>query len=172
MKNNFESFNKYITAFAEMMRKSFLYSTKEYVSLNNEITFNENYLKMEQLNHNFDFEFNIDRKINIYNIFIPPLFIQPLLENCIKHGIKRLNGKKCELSCSLLDDISLIEIVITNDIALKSDFDFNKNEGSLELLFARIESLKKLNKNKAISLYYHVENNKVITTIKLPFKTI
>ncbi len=85
----------YLARFADLMR-SILYSSKEeFISLEKEIESLKNYLIIQQLRfeNKFDFSFEIDPVINTEFIGVPPLLIQPFLENSIEHGFKELERK-------------------------------------------------------------------------------
>ena len=49
-----------------------------------------NYLSLEQLRfkNKFDFNIKVDKKIDIYDTQVPPLIIQPFVENAVIHGLK------------------------------------------------------------------------------------
>ena len=85
--------------------------------LEKEITFINHYLSLEKLRFNNHFQFNIkvDESINEYSIKIPPMLIQPVVENSIKHGISAKNEgninihfwideKENNLLCSVMDN--------------------------------------------------------------------
>jgi len=75
---------------ASLNRKFLEYSNHEFVSLKKEIEFIVDYIKLEQMR--FEEDFKLDFKLDIANDLhleswqIPPLILQPLLENAIKHG--------------------------------------------------------------------------------------
>ena len=91
--------SEFTSNFAGLIRKSMKYASKERINLKEELEFLHMYLELES--SRFDIPvvttISVDEKIkekqNI--IFIPPLLIQPLIENSFKHGdlSKRENPK-------------------------------------------------------------------------------
>ncbi len=78
----------YLAKFAKLMRQILDQSSKAFITLQEEIQTLENYLKLQQLRYSksFDFQINIDPNIDQTTTSIPPMLIQPILENAIEHG--------------------------------------------------------------------------------------
>jgi two-component system LytT family sensor kinase len=89
-KNDSENASKYLLEFSNLMRDSLKASNNEFVSIASEIRILENYLKLEKLRFGFNYQIEIGEDIDINAIEIPSLFLQPLLENAVKHGISSL----------------------------------------------------------------------------------
>ena len=91
------------------MRDRLEFSKLEYISLNDELKFLEAYLDLEKMRYpeKFDYRIELDPDIPKIKYFIPPLLVQPLLENAVKHGLKnkRKNG--------------LIEIFISEEVVAR-----------------------------------------------------
>lgn len=64
-------------------------------SLEKKIELITSYLELEQVQHEdkFDFEINISAAVPLEQITVPPLIIQPHIENAIKHGLVHKDGK-------------------------------------------------------------------------------
>ncbi len=88
--------SNYLGQFADMMRMILDFSRKDYITLESEIKFLENYLQMQQrrLDHQFDYSIKADVG-DTHQILVPPMLAQPFIENAIEHGIyhKKENGK-------------------------------------------------------------------------------
>lgn len=83
-----EAAEKYLILFARLMREVLSFSDKESVSLREELVMCDNYLKMEQLRFRDQFSYRIETGgVPTELIIIPPLILQPFLENAIKHGL-------------------------------------------------------------------------------------
>ncbi len=108
----------YLTSFARMMRQILDYSSEEFISLEDEVELIENYVKLQQLrlNNNFEFVVDIDDEIEIDEAKIPPMLIQPLIENAVEHGIKPLSRKgKIILRITENDDLLQVEVIDNGD---------------------------------------------------------
>jgi ligand-binding sensor domain-containing protein/uncharacterized membrane-anchored protein YhcB (DUF1043 family) len=84
----------YMSDFAMLIRKTLDNSTREKVCLTDEISYLKSYIELEKrriLNLNYQIE--IDEDIDSDGIFIPPMLIQPVVENSILHGIRHLEGE-------------------------------------------------------------------------------
>ncbi len=79
----------YLTKFSRLIRNILENSTKDKISLQEEMNTIAWYVELEKLRFNdkFDFKINIAPDILPQSIFIPPMLIQPFLENAIIHGI-------------------------------------------------------------------------------------
>jgi len=91
-----EEAHLYLTNFSSLMRKTLENSKYSLISLQEEIDTLELYLQLEGLRFSNQFTFVIKTadKLNTLNISIPPMLIQPYLENAIWHGLvpKKGNG--------------------------------------------------------------------------------
>lgn len=86
---------RYLIHFARLMREVLTYSDKEFVSLEEELAMCERYLQMEQLRFRNQFYYHLDQGgVDTSAIFIPPLILQPFLENAILHGLLPKPGKR------------------------------------------------------------------------------
>ena len=85
---------KYLGKFAILNRAVLEHSLVDSIPLEEEIAMLSNYLEFEQLrlNNTFSFSVNTDEDLDVEMICIPPLFIQPFVENAIRHGVKDMNG--------------------------------------------------------------------------------
>jgi len=92
-KNDAENASKYLLEFSNLMRDSLKASNNEFVSISNEIKILENYLKLEKFRFGFSYQIVITEQIDTNAIEIPSLFLQPLVENAVKHGISSLQEK-------------------------------------------------------------------------------
>ncbi|MBD0831401.1 sensor histidine kinase [Aestuariibaculum sediminum] len=87
--NDVEKSEDYLAQFSKLMRLFFEYSRKQHISLENEIHSLKSYLEIEKLRFEdkFDFQFQIDSDLDTQDLFLPPMILQPLVENAINHGI-------------------------------------------------------------------------------------
>ncbi|WP_111597840.1 sensor histidine kinase [Chitinophaga skermanii] len=84
----------FLADFATLMRQMLNNSRKSYLSLDDEIAFLTRYLELEKIRFasSFVYHFEIEPALKEHTVYIPPMLIQPILENAIKHGLAPKNG--------------------------------------------------------------------------------
>lgn len=89
LKNDPLQASDYLSKFSKLVRRILDYSDVQRISLQNELDTLELYIKLEQLrfSNKFEYKFHIADNINRKLIFIPPLLLQPFVENAIWHGL-------------------------------------------------------------------------------------
>lgn len=100
IKNNASQAANYLTNFAQLMRMVLDHSESDLISLAEEIQLLEFYMQLEQLraNQSFDFKIEMDEQVKAKksDIKLPPMILQPFIENAIIHGIKEVpKGEIC-----------------------------------------------------------------------------
>ena len=79
---------KYLAKFSKLMRLTLEYSKESLIPIDREIEGLQNYLELEQLRFNTIFEFTINKSSDIEDdMALPPLLLQPFIENAIIHGL-------------------------------------------------------------------------------------
>lgn len=97
---------EFLTKFSTLMRMVLNNSEFEHISLEEELKFLNLYLELEKDRHHdkFDFSIQIDENLNLDDIVVPPMLIQPYLENTIIHGVGHLkSGGKIDINFELKD---------------------------------------------------------------------
>jgi ligand-binding sensor domain-containing protein/signal transduction histidine kinase len=101
-KDQREEASAYLSTFAALLDAIFQQSSQTLVSLHDEIAFLRTYLSLEQQCDNYSFDFTLveppvlSANMTLQTAHIPPMLIQPFLENAIRHGIKPLKEQKYE----------------------------------------------------------------------------
>jgi len=111
-KNDPKQAVRYLNNFAKLMRLTLESSMEHLHPVETEVSILKNYLELEKLRFNdkFDYEIELDEEID-YNIGIPPMLIQPHVENAILHGIKpKKEGSFLKISFDLDGDILICTI--------------------------------------------------------------
>jgi tetratricopeptide (TPR) repeat protein len=96
VQNGTDSAIKYLSKFSKLMRLTLEYSKESLIPIDREIESLQNYLELEQLRFNNVFEFTITKSKDIEDdMALPPLLLQPFVENAIIHGLvpKKEQGK-------------------------------------------------------------------------------
>ena len=91
--NNTNQAADYLSKFSKLIRKVLENSKHTRVHIDDELQVISLYMELEKLRFNdkFDYELDIDSQIDQSNIQIPPMIIQPFLENAVWHGIMHKN---------------------------------------------------------------------------------
>lgn len=99
-----------IGKFATLIRKIMLHSEKEFIDIEEELAILNVYLELEMLRIKKDFHYSIDSH-GIADIEIPPMLIQPFIENSIKHGLLHKQGEKVlTVDMTIFGDVFICEI--------------------------------------------------------------
>ncbi|MEL6863049.1 MAG: histidine kinase, partial [Bacteroidota bacterium] len=102
-----------VNKLSDLFRYQLKASREEVVALKEELDFVEKYLDLEKERFGDRLLFEIDVKQDVLNVEIPPMLIQPIVENSIKHGISPLiEGGKISLHISSVEN--QLEIVISD----------------------------------------------------------
>lgn len=152
-----------LTSLSETLRYSLTKSDSNSIALEDELDMIENYVAISkiQFEDRLSFEMNID-KVSL-NIEIPPMIIQMLVENAVKHGISNLKrGGKVNLNTIIKENQLQIEVSNTGNLTQNkkgTQLGLQNIERRLELLYGE---------NATFSL---IEiDHTVIATIKIPLK--
>lgn len=116
-KNDERSANRYLSEFSTLMRAVLENSEEDFISLSRELELIELYVKLEhsRFTEKFDYTINIDKQIDAEAFQIPPMLLQPYIENAIWHGL-RYKEEKGALSIEIIQkETDLIEIRITDN---------------------------------------------------------
>ena len=113
VQNGTDSAIKYLAKFSKLMRLTLEYSKEALIPIDKEIESLQNYLELEQLRFNQVFDFTITKSSEIEDdLALPPLLLQPFVENAIIHGLipKQQKGK-IAISFELENDNLLCTII-------------------------------------------------------------
>ncbi len=149
----------YLSHFGRLMRLSFDQSYYDYVSVEEIITLLETYVAIEKMRMDvpWDFILEMDENLNVGNTKIPPMLIQPFLENSIWHGINKKTEKgKVIIKFELLDEITLKCIIEDNGVGRKYNEQFEQQQTEKKRV-----NLHSLNvTNKRLSILWEEHNKK------------
>lgn len=96
LKNDRVRSSEYLTKFSNLMRKVLDNSQNSFISLKEEFDALNLYIEMEliRFRNSFEYVFNIQNNIKLDEYDIPPLILQPYVENAIHHGLRNKEGEK------------------------------------------------------------------------------
>ena len=174
--NKTTEFNHTIQAFSNLLRSILNNSRAEEISLAEEISTLKNYLELSKNMSPVSFSYHIKEAtdgLDTAEILIPPMLLQPFVENCIEHGFKglthagniaiafRVNGQT--LSCSVID----------NGVGLKKSSMIHKHHDSVALAVTK-ERINSFSQEAFFVCKEIIEDNQVIGTkvaFTIPLKT-
>lgn len=134
-----EEANDYLGDFATLMRAILSNGRKTQISIFDEIKFLTIYLRLEalRLDNRFEYHINVSKGIPTGSTHIPPMMLQPLLENAIWHGVAQLKDRKgrVDLEISLKGEI-LECIVRDNGIGRQAALELAQRSGRKHESFA------------------------------------
>jgi two-component sensor histidine kinase len=171
--------NEYLRIFADLIRQNMHNVSKELISVQKEVDLVANYLSLEQLRFEdkLSYIIQIEKGLDLSDIMIPPLLIQPLVENSIKHGILPLK-KSGIIKLEIFErDNALFILVKDNGVgishAAKKDNPLHESFG-LENIRKRIEQLSVMqNKKITFDMRETVDEKSsqvwTVVTIVIPF---
>jgi tetratricopeptide (TPR) repeat protein len=140
--------DKYLSKFSRLLRKSLENSTGQFAPVQDEVQVLEDYLALQKLRFPDEFEYLIETYDGFEEEtdYIPPMIIQPFVENCIEHGIRDI-GRKGEIKLNLTrNEKTLICVVQDNGRGINSESKAIKTgKRSLSTIISkkRLEILKK-----------------------------
>lgn len=155
---------KMVQQLSDFLRATLKRADEQWITLEQEIAYLQLYLSIEKVRfgHRLDVRLNLDEQIQLW--LIPPLLLQPLVENAIKFGLYGTTGKVV-IDLSTERDGDALRVEISNPF----DEDVQPAEGSgfglsglhrrLYLLYARNDLLTT-----------RMENNIFIARLILPEK--
>ena len=86
--------NRYFTDMAQLLRYVVDSAADEFTPLSDELTALEKYCSLEALRTPFRFLFHIRPEVNLDNIEVPTMLLQPFVENAIIHGLRQGEAPK------------------------------------------------------------------------------
>jgi tetratricopeptide (TPR) repeat protein len=142
---------RYLSTFSKLLRTTLESSRNDSIYLGEEISMIKDYLDLQKLlyENKFEYTVDVDEKLNPEEVTIPPMLIQPFIENAIKHGIGNKDEKGHIFVRFRRDDKKVICEVEDNGVgrekAWESEYTTKKDHKSLaiEIIKDRIQSLNK-----------------------------
>lgn len=147
-----------ITQLSNILRNTLMMHKNRYISLEEELVLVKDYLELEHIRFEERLNFNFAIDPNTLSLNVPPMMIQTLVENGIKHGISKYpeGGNISIITVKTATDFK-IEIINTGQLSenTKTDSGFGvaNTTDRLELLFGKKAtfSLKNLDDKNVIS---------------------
>jgi sensor histidine kinase YesM len=173
-KNPLEA-GKYLSDFSRLVRMILEDSSSDTITLTRELESLRYYLSLQQLRFadKFDFRIITDPNLATEEILVPPMLIQPFVENAIEHGL-RFRETKGLLELSITNDTEFLHIQISdNGVGRKLASEQHSKQGHKSMATGitneRIEIINKRSKKKAKLTIIDLENHAgTIVNLQLP----
>ncbi|MCT4582705.1 MAG: histidine kinase [Flavobacteriales bacterium] len=111
--NKKEESYRYITRFGKLMRAILECSREESISLEKEIEIIENFLFLHKLRlgEKLNYQINVDDEIDVEEYDVPPMLLQPFIENAIEHGVEKLTApSQLIVNVKLKERVLILEV--------------------------------------------------------------
>lgn len=153
--NRNDEASEYIIDFSRLCRQIIDYSQQHLISLSQELETLGYYLSLEKLRmkEKLIYEIKIERQIDVQSIKIPPMILQPYVENAINHGIHNLSGPgQLVITIKKSSTKPVLEYVIEDNgvgrekaLSLQNQSTARKRTSyGIKITQTRIETLKKV----------------------------
>ena len=178
--NDERTANKYLSDFSHLMRAVLENSEEDFIPLQKEIDLIELYTKLEHFRFKDKFEYciNVDESINVEEFQIPPMLLQPYIENAVWHGL-RYKKEMGHLTITLAQKSRReLTITITDDgigrhrsKALKTENQQKQNSKGMGNIKKRVAILNEMYKDKVDVFIEDFQDSedagtKVVVTLK------
>ncbi|PTT32572.1 histidine kinase [Chryseobacterium sp. HMWF028] len=174
--NNELEANQYLTKFSKLMRGVMENSAEDFIPFQQELDLLQNYLALEKTRFadKFDYEIEVDESLNMQNLQVPGMLVQPFLENAVWHGL-RYRAEKGFLKLSFEKSESHLKILIEdNGIGIeeskkqKTQHQKAREGRGMKNTLERIQLLNDLyKKNITCSVKDKESNSGVLVTIQI-----
>ncbi len=93
--NDADTANNYLTKFSKLMRQTLEHSEKDEIPIEEDVDLLIEYMDIEKKRISGGFHYNIEvaPDIDVENTLVPPMVMQPFVENSIWHGISNMEGQ-------------------------------------------------------------------------------
>ncbi len=161
-RNDSDLAEEYLTDFATLMRGILDASITDTIRLRDELELLALYVKMEQLRMDRQFQYHVDVADDVDLSYpLPPMILQPFVENAILHGIFHLSTDDGQLHLAIeeLSEDKLQVQIIDNGVGRKRSQELKNNTHVSRATNIVNERLQLINLTQGNSFSYHIEDN-------------
>ncbi len=168
----------YLSKFSKLLRTILENSRHKIVVLSEELSAIDSYMALQNLDVSppFEYKLTVDSKIDTINLKIPPMLIQPFIENVIEHAFpNKIENKQIKVTLMIKGE-KLICTIEDNGIGIdeiNQKLENNKNSLATTITSERLAMLSKEFKNEGA---IEVQNRKIfgkegtLVTLMIPYK--
>lgn len=153
--------NKFISGFSRLIRQTLDFSSKPEISLEEELDYLTNYLDIEKtrLENMFSWSVHIDDAVKTSEYYIPPMILQPFVENSVRHGLRFRRDKEGTVTIKVKREGNYLVCILEDNgvgrkaaMKYKSISPINYQSKGMSLTADRIYMFNKEHEHK-ISMY-------------------
>jgi tetratricopeptide (TPR) repeat protein len=184
LQNDYETATDYLSEFGALIRIILENSSKELISVDEEVKFIRAYLKLEhlRLERKFNYHIHVQSDLNAMQVNIPPLILQPFVENAVWHGIAPLKSDvKPQLFINFRKEGDFLVIEVDDEgigieasEKIKQRFSSGRKSYAMEINSKRLQLFETLINEKIVLTVFdkkqqNQQGTKVIIRIPLKF---
>ncbi|PWG04669.1 tetratricopeptide repeat-containing sensor histidine kinase [Polaribacter aquimarinus] len=177
--NDERNANRYLSEFSVLMRSVLENSDEDFISLSKEVSLLELYTKLEhnRFKEKFEYSIFVDENINLKQFSIPPMLLQPYIENAIWHGLRYKKEKGfLEIAITKKDE-ETVKITIKDDgigrkksQEIKTNNQLKQKSKGMSTIQNRIAILNDMYKERIVVKVSDVNANQEGTVVELLLK--
>ncbi|HXR79966.1 MAG TPA: histidine kinase, partial [Saprospiraceae bacterium] len=144
---------RYLSRFSKLLRSILIHSDKEMISLKEELEILKLYVELESVRFKeaFTYQIDCDEDIDIDEVKIPTLLIQPFVENAIWHGLMHKEGMR-NLKISFTEQGDVIQCIVEDngigrqkakEMKISTGSDKKHTSKGIEVSLERLKTMKK-----------------------------
>lgn len=167
--------NAYLVSFSRLMRNILELNREDFILVEEEIGALDNYIRLQLMRFTGMFDYRIDAgDLDISDILIPPMLIQPFVENAIEHGFKTIGYKGMLLITFRQEQQQLVITVDDNGVGNQGPISQHKEKKSLSQIIIQERLDLLFNKERQLSGFScnaKPNGNGFVVIVNIPFIT-
>lgn len=173
VRNDVEMANTYLLKFAKLTRAILENSEKKWITLEEDLELIELYIQIEslRLQNKLNHSIKVDKSIDAQNTLVPPLMLQPFIENSIWHGIAN-REHPCEIDIQIKKEMDMVVCIVDDNGAGRRktlDIQSEKSSMGLKITKNRLDIISELKKVKGSIEMFDKERG-LRVELKLPLE--
>jgi len=144
---------RYLSRFSKLLRSILIHSDKEMISLKEELEILKLYVELESVRFKeaFTYDIQCDEEIDLDEVKIPTLLIQPFVENAIWHGLMHKEGMR-NLKIAFIEQEDIIQCIVEDngigrqkarEMKISTGQDKKHTSKGIEVSMERLKSMQK-----------------------------
>ncbi|MCU0468379.1 MAG: histidine kinase [Arcicella sp.] len=155
------------TKLSDLLRISLTYTDNQYTTLQEELKLVKDYLSLEKIRFEERLNYRVDINKELLNALVPPMSLQLLAENAVKHGVSKVkNGGEISVFAQKKGDFIIFGVKNTGTLSMSNGKHHHRKGIGLDNLQKRLQ----LNYGEENGFKIFTENNLVISEICIPLR--